>query len=76
MFKQVLRIDPRNIYAANGIGCVLAHKGYHREARDVFSQVSLNFMVVRVSTATEKFYDICKHFHYCYYHFPSLSLLP
>lgn len=39
MFKQVLRTDPRNIYAANGIGCVLAHKGYFREARDVFSQV-------------------------------------
>ena len=40
MFKQVLRTDPRNIYAANGIGCVLAHKGYFREARDVFSQVN------------------------------------
>ena len=40
MFKQVLRIDPRNIYAANGIGCVLAHKGHYRESRDVFSQVS------------------------------------
>ncbi|XP_065646926.1 RNA polymerase-associated protein CTR9 homolog isoform X3 [Hydra vulgaris] len=39
MFKQVLRIDQRNIYAANGIGCVLAHKGFFREARDVFSQV-------------------------------------
>lgn len=39
MFKQVLRTDPRNIYAANGIGCVLAHKGHYREARDVFSQV-------------------------------------
>ena len=41
MFKQVLRIDPRNIYAANGIGCVLAHKGFFREARDVFSQVRI-----------------------------------
>merc|ERR1711962_418945 len=39
MFKPVLRIDPRNIYAANGIGCVLAHKGHYRESRDVFSQV-------------------------------------
>ena len=39
MFKQVLRNDPKNIYAANGIGAVLAHKGYIREARDIFSQV-------------------------------------
>ncbi len=26
MYKQVLRSDPKNIWAANGIGCVLAHK--------------------------------------------------
>ena len=39
MFKQVLRNDPKNLYAANGIGAVLAHKGYVREARDIFAQV-------------------------------------
>ena len=39
---QVLRQDPRNMYAANGIGCVLAVKGHIREARDVFAQVSAN----------------------------------
>ncbi|XP_002733846.1 RNA polymerase-associated protein CTR9 homolog, partial [Saccoglossus kowalevskii] len=39
MYKQVLRNDGKNIYAANGIGAVLAQKGYIREARDVFSQV-------------------------------------
>ncbi|XP_076802913.1 RNA polymerase-associated protein CTR9 homolog isoform X1 [Clavelina lepadiformis] len=39
MYKQVLRNDPKNIYAANGIGSVLAHKGYIREARDIFAQV-------------------------------------
>ncbi|CAG5134684.1 unnamed protein product [Candidula unifasciata] len=39
MYKQVLRNDPRNIWAANGIGCVLAHKGCINEARDVFAQV-------------------------------------
>lgn len=39
MFKQVLRNDPKNIFAANGIGAVLAHKGYIREARDIFAQV-------------------------------------
>ncbi|GFU22362.1 RNA polymerase-associated protein CTR9 homolog [Nephila pilipes] len=38
-YKQVLRIDPRNIWAANGIGAVLAHKGYISEARDCFAQV-------------------------------------
>ncbi|GAB6031101.1 protein required for normal CLN1 and CLN2 G1 cyclin expression [Chamberlinius hualienensis] len=39
MYKQVLRNDPRNIWAANGIGSVLAHKGYINEARDIFAQV-------------------------------------
>jgi RNA polymerase-associated protein CTR9 len=39
MYKAVLRNDPRNIWAANGIGCVLAHKGHVVEARDIFAQV-------------------------------------
>ncbi|XP_078725222.1 RNA polymerase-associated protein CTR9 homolog isoform X1 [Lampetra fluviatilis] len=39
IYKQVLRNDPKNLYAANGIGAVLAHKGCIREARDVFAQV-------------------------------------
>ncbi|KAK7475279.1 hypothetical protein BaRGS_00033510 [Batillaria attramentaria] len=39
MYKQVLRNDPKNIWAANGIGCVLAHKGCINEGRDVFAQV-------------------------------------
>lgn len=37
--KQVLRNDPKNIWAANGIGAVLAHKGCVNEARDIFAQV-------------------------------------
>ncbi|XP_068143351.1 RNA polymerase-associated protein CTR9 homolog [Drosophila tropicalis] len=39
IFKQVLRNDCRNIWAANGIGAVLAHKGCVIEARDIFAQV-------------------------------------
>nr|XP_042900855.1 RNA polymerase-associated protein CTR9 homolog isoform X3 [Parasteatoda tepidariorum] len=39
MYTGVLKIDPRNIWAANGIGAVLAHKGYITEARDCFAQV-------------------------------------
>ncbi|KAF7992065.1 hypothetical protein HCN44_001390 [Aphidius gifuensis] len=39
MYKQVLRNDPKNIWAANGIGAVLAHKGCINEARDIFAQV-------------------------------------
>ena len=39
LYKQVLRIDPKNIYATNGIACLLAYKGYIPEARDVFAQV-------------------------------------
>ena len=38
-FVQVLRNDPKNIWAANGIGCVLAHKGYTNEARVIFAEV-------------------------------------
>lgn len=40
IYKQVLRNDPKNIWAANGIGAVLAHKGCIIEARDIFAQVS------------------------------------
>ncbi len=36
---QVLRNDPKNIWAANGIGCVLAHKSYTNEARVIFAEV-------------------------------------
>ena len=39
MYKGVLRSDSRNIWAANGIGCVLAHKGHFLEAREIFAQV-------------------------------------
>lgn len=38
-FNEVLRLDPKNIWAANGIGSVLAHKSYFIEARDIFAQV-------------------------------------
>lgn len=39
IYKQVLRTDPKNVWAANGIGAVLAHKGVLIEARDIFAQV-------------------------------------
>ncbi|VEN35073.1 unnamed protein product [Callosobruchus maculatus] len=39
LYKQVLKIDPKNIFAANGVGAVLAHKGAVNEARDIFAQV-------------------------------------
>uniref|UniRef100_A0ABD2W7J2 UDP-N-acetylglucosamine--peptide N-acetylglucosaminyltransferase SPINDLY n=1 Tax=Trichogramma kaykai TaxID=54128 RepID=A0ABD2W7J2_9HYME len=39
LFKKVLKLDETNIWAANGIGCVLAHKGYINESRDIFAQV-------------------------------------
>lgn len=40
MYKQVLRSDPKNVWAANGIGAVLAHKGYINEARVIFAEVN------------------------------------
>ncbi|VDP07315.1 unnamed protein product [Soboliphyme baturini] len=39
MYRQALKVHPKNIWAANGIGCVLAHKGCMQEARDIFAQV-------------------------------------
>ncbi|CAG9839945.1 unnamed protein product [Diabrotica balteata] len=39
LYKQVLKIDPKNIFAANGVGAVLAHKNAVNEARDIFAQV-------------------------------------
>lgn len=39
IYKQVLRTDPKNIWATNGIGAVLAHKGCINEARGIFAQV-------------------------------------
>jgi RNA polymerase-associated protein CTR9 len=39
VFKAVLRKNPRSIYAANGIGCILAEKGHAEEANRIFSQV-------------------------------------
>lgn len=38
-YTDVNRLDPKNIWAANGIGAVLAHKGNFIEARDIFAQV-------------------------------------
>lgn len=40
LYKTVLKNDPKNIWAANGIGCVLAHKGCIPEARDIFASVT------------------------------------
>lgn len=38
-YRAALRYDPKNIWAASGIGCIFAVKGMYNEARDVFSQV-------------------------------------
>ena len=43
LYKTVLKNDPRNIWAANGIAAVLAHKGCIPEARDIFAQVNHRF---------------------------------
>lgn len=45
----MLKTDPKNIWATNGIGSVLAHKGCINEARDIFAQVR---------EATAEFYDV------------------
>eukprot|EP00053_Salpingoeca_punica_P012866 m.115644 g.115644 ORF g.115644 m.115644 type:complete len:1126 (+) comp16057_c0_seq1:214-3591(+) len=38
-FDKVLAVDPTNIYAANGIGCVMALRGNPQDAKDIFIKV-------------------------------------
>ncbi|KAK0417353.1 hypothetical protein QR680_012959 [Steinernema hermaphroditum] len=38
-YSKALKLQPGNIWAANGIACVLAQKGNFAEARDIFAQV-------------------------------------
>lgn len=38
-FDKVLRLDPRNVYAANGLGVAFAENGMLSEAKEVFTQV-------------------------------------
>ena len=39
-FAKVIKHDPQNVFAANGIGCVLAMSGKIADAKDVFIKVS------------------------------------
>uniref|UniRef100_A0A914EKH2 RNA polymerase-associated protein CTR9 homolog n=1 Tax=Acrobeloides nanus TaxID=290746 RepID=A0A914EKH2_9BILA len=39
MYVKALKTRPRNIWAAHGIGCLLAQRGEFLEARDIFSQI-------------------------------------
>eukprot|EP01134_Creolimax_fragrantissima_P001688 CFRG1688T1 len=39
IYTKALTADSRNVYAANGIGCVLAEKGFLNDARQIFVQV-------------------------------------
>jgi RNA polymerase-associated protein CTR9 len=58
----VLKNDPRNIWAANGIGAVLAHKGCIQEARDIFAQVrSASHHECLLSKPA--FFILCVRFH-------------
>jgi RNA polymerase-associated protein CTR9 len=38
-FDKVLRMDPRNVYAAAGFGIALAETGHFQEAKDAFIQI-------------------------------------
>jgi RNA polymerase-associated protein CTR9 len=38
-YEKALKVDPRNIYAANGAGAIMAERGYTNEAREIFVQV-------------------------------------
>ncbi|KAJ1355322.1 hypothetical protein KIN20_012666 [Parelaphostrongylus tenuis] len=57
MFGKALKIEPKNIWAANGIGCVLASKSLWQDARDIFTQVR---------EATSEFYDVWMNIAHVY----------
>jgi len=38
-YHKALSLDPHNMYAANGIGMILAEKGHFQQAKDVFLKV-------------------------------------
>ncbi|KAL0484227.1 RNA polymerase-associated protein CTR9 [Acrasis kona] len=44
-FERVLQIDKNNIYAALGLGAVLAERGYTNEAKDIFTKVRENHAI-------------------------------
>merc|ERR1711884_999549 len=89
MYKQVMRNDPKNIWAANGIGCVLAHKGYINEARVLFAEVRestadfcdvwLNIAHIYVEqqqfVAAIQMYENCLKKFYKYHHVDTLLYL-
>ncbi|KAK0406995.1 hypothetical protein QR680_018937 [Steinernema hermaphroditum] len=53
-YTKALKLQPGNIWAANGIACVLAQKGNFAEARDIFAQVresTTNFLDVWMNLA-------------------------
>ena len=59
MYSEVLKIDARNIWAANGVGAVLAHKGLLNEARDIFAQVKHFLNIVLFKFGFKSFYEKC-----------------
>ena len=89
MYKQVVRNDPKNIWAANGIGAVLAHKGYINEARVLFAEVRestadfcdvwLNIAHIYVEqqqfVAAIQMYENCLKKFYKYHHVDTLLYL-
>ncbi len=38
-YLKALQLDPRNIYAANGVGIIWAERGKYPEAKEFFTQV-------------------------------------
>ncbi|OXA64554.1 RNA polymerase-associated protein CTR9 [Folsomia candida] len=89
IYKQALRSDPKNIWAANGIGSILAHKGCINEARDIFAQVReataefsdvwLNIAHVYVEqklyVSAVQMYENCMKKFYKYHHTEILQYL-
>lgn len=51
-YRRALKLDPSNLYAANGIGCVLADRGNYQEANEMFTTVRVVLMVVMTTAAS------------------------
>jgi len=56
-YLKALQLDNTNIFAANGIGMMMAEKGYTDQAKDIFIQVTNPFVRHRLSVETYSLSD-------------------
>ncbi len=59
MYRDILARHPGNVYAANGIGAVLAEEGRLAEARQIFTEVRAPWRLGRPLRVSECTCNVC-----------------